>query len=131
MGIKKAANAARADDLALAAFVSRPQAEAQIGAKQEKSYITNLAVSTRKARPPNPEKVLLIRPVARAEYHSPSGSFQASLCSSRAAYFAADELASARSGEERRGPLLVFKSGERSGAAWFFGDLYNNDAVIG
>jgi len=32
MGDKKAANAARADILALAAFISRPQAEAQIGA---------------------------------------------------------------------------------------------------
>jgi len=33
-GIKKAANAAGADILALAAFVSRPQAEAQIGANE-------------------------------------------------------------------------------------------------
>ena len=41
-------------------------------------------------------------PVARAEYRSPSGSFQASPCLSRAALFAADELASARSGEERK-----------------------------
>jgi len=32
-GNKKAANAARAGTLALASFVSRPQAEAQIGAK--------------------------------------------------------------------------------------------------
>jgi hypothetical protein len=38
-------------------------------------------------------------PVARAEYRSPSGGFQASSCSSQAAYCAADELASARSGE--------------------------------
>ena len=42
-------------------------------------------------------------PVARAEYRSPTGSFQASPCSSRAAYSAADELASARWGEERKG----------------------------
>ena len=41
-------------------------------------------------------------PVARAEYRSPSGSFQASPCLSRAALFVADELASARSGEERK-----------------------------
>ena len=33
--MKKAANAARAGTLALAAFVSRPQAEAQIGANSE------------------------------------------------------------------------------------------------
>src|SRR3989344_2576729 len=47
---KKAANAARADDLALAAFVSRPQAEAQIGAKRNKSYTTDYMVSTGEAR---------------------------------------------------------------------------------
>ena len=41
-------------------------------------------------------------PVARAEYRRPTGSIQASPCSSRAAYFAADELASAWWGEERR-----------------------------
>jgi len=34
------------DTLALAAFVSRPQAEAQIGANRDKSYITGPAVST-------------------------------------------------------------------------------------
>jgi hypothetical protein len=33
-GVKKAANAAQAGALALAAFVSRPQAEAQIGANE-------------------------------------------------------------------------------------------------
>jgi hypothetical protein len=38
-------------------------------------------------------------PVARAEYRRPTGSIQASPCSSRAALFAADELASARWGE--------------------------------
>jgi hypothetical protein len=42
---KKAANAARAGTLALAAFVSRPQAEAQIGANRNKSYITNFDMS--------------------------------------------------------------------------------------
>src|SRR3989344_4868918 len=36
--MKKAANAARAGTLALAAFVSRPQAEAQIGANQIEIY---------------------------------------------------------------------------------------------
>jgi hypothetical protein len=42
-GIKKAANAARAGTLALAAFVSRPQAEAQIGAyKQELNFTCQL-----------------------------------------------------------------------------------------
>ncbi len=41
-------------------------------------------------------------PVAAAEHRSPSGGFQASPCLSRAALWAADELASARSGEERR-----------------------------
>src|SRR3989344_4115503 len=45
---------------------------------------------------------VFIYPVAHAEYRSPSGSIQASPCSSRAAYYAADELASARSGEKRR-----------------------------
>jgi hypothetical protein len=34
------------DTLALAAFVSRPQAEAQIGANRDKSYTTDFAVST-------------------------------------------------------------------------------------
>jgi hypothetical protein len=34
-----------AGTLALAAFVSRPQAEAQIGANRRKSYITGIAVS--------------------------------------------------------------------------------------
>jgi hypothetical protein len=34
------------DTLSLAAFVSRPQAEAQIGAYQTESYITKSAVST-------------------------------------------------------------------------------------
>ena len=43
--MKKAANAARAGTLALAAFVSRPQAEAQIGANRNKSYITDAAMS--------------------------------------------------------------------------------------
>jgi len=38
VGHKKAANAARAGTLALAAFVSRPQAEAQIGANQIEIY---------------------------------------------------------------------------------------------
>ena len=47
-------------------------------------------------------------PVARAEYRSPSGSFQASPCLSRAALFAADELASARSGEERKEGVARF-----------------------
>ncbi|MGE5241472.1 MAG: hypothetical protein ACM3NI_07480 [Bacteroidota bacterium] len=37
-GTKKAANAAGAGVLALAAFVSRPQAEAQIGANKTKLY---------------------------------------------------------------------------------------------
>jgi len=37
-GTKKAANAAGAGILALAAFVSRPQAEAQIGANKTKLY---------------------------------------------------------------------------------------------
>ncbi len=79
-----------------------------------------LGSNTRRARTPMPAAMLgrAIRgekehpcqglrwvahlPVARAEYRSPSGSIQASPCSSRAAYLAADELASARSGEERR-----------------------------
>jgi hypothetical protein len=34
------------DTLALAAFVSRPQAEAQIGAYRDKSYTTDFVVST-------------------------------------------------------------------------------------
>jgi hypothetical protein len=34
------------DTLALAAFVSRPQAEAQIGANRDKSYTTDFVVST-------------------------------------------------------------------------------------
>jgi hypothetical protein len=34
------------DTLALAAFVSRPQAEAQIGANRNKSYTTDLVMST-------------------------------------------------------------------------------------
>ncbi len=45
--MKKAANAARAGTLALAAFVSRPQAEAQIGANRNKSYTTDPVVSIR------------------------------------------------------------------------------------
>ena len=36
------------DTLALAAFVSRPQAEAQIGANRDKSYTTNSVVSIQK-----------------------------------------------------------------------------------
>ncbi|MEW6330344.1 MAG: hypothetical protein AB1560_02685 [Pseudomonadota bacterium] len=37
------------DTLALAAFVSRPQAEAQIGANRGKSYTTGFVMSTRLA----------------------------------------------------------------------------------
>jgi len=64
-GIKKAANAARAGTLALAAFVSRPQAEAQIGAYRDKSYITQPIVSTHGR--------FYSSPVAAAEHRSPLG----------------------------------------------------------
>jgi hypothetical protein len=46
-------------------------------------------------------------PVSRTEHRSEAGSFQASPCSSRAAYFAADELASARLREEHREPRVL------------------------
>jgi hypothetical protein len=62
------------------------------------------------SKPPYPQITMWISgargfhiPVARAEYRRPTGGSQASPCSSRAAYWAADELASARWGEERRG----------------------------